>query len=70
MHLLNTRRSVISDVLLPVSILNRIIKKVLNVSLLNTRRYTVKIKDKWSNPKKGTGNLYSSWCISEWKGSP
>ena len=41
---------------------------ILNVSLLNTQNYKVRIKGKWSNPDKGVAPS-TPGCSSYWKGS-
>ena len=55
------------------SILGRVIPKtqkiMLDAVLLNTQYYNVRIKSKWSNPRKGVVSSPTSWCCSYWKGN-
>ena len=47
----------------------KVLKLVLDASLLNTQHYKVWIKRKMSNPVKGVAPSSISWSSSYWKGS-
>ena len=42
---------------------------VLDISLLNTQHYKLRIKGKGVNPRKGVAPFLTPWCCSYWKGS-
>ena len=55
------------------SILNQVIPKTqqmtINVFLLSTQHYKIRIKGKWSNPWKEKAPFPTLWCCNNWKGS-
>ena len=46
------------------------LKMVLDTSLLSTQQYKVRMRVKWSNPRKGVAPSPTPRCSSYWKGSP
>ena len=54
---------------IPGRVIPKTQKMVLDVTLLNTQRYKVRIKVKWSNPGKGVAPSPTPWCSSCRKGS-
>ena len=49
---------------IPGRVIPKILKMVLDTSLLNTRQYKVLSRVKWSNPEKGIALSPTSWCRS------
>ena len=55
--------------LIPGRVIPKTFKMVLDTSLLNTQRYKVRIKDKWSHPGKGVAPSPTPGCSNCQKGS-
>ena len=54
---------------IPGGVIPKTFKMVLDTSLLNTHRYKVLFRVKWSNPGKGVALSPTPRCCSYWKGS-
>ena len=54
---------------IPGCVIPKILKMVLDTSLLSTQQYKVLLRVKWSNPGKGVALSPTPWCSSYWKGS-
>ena len=51
-------------------VIPKTLKMVLDTFLLNTQRYKVRLRIKWSNPGKGVAPYPTPRCSSYWKRSP
>ena len=54
---------------IPGRVIPKTQKMILDVTLLNTQHYKVRIKVKWRNPGKGVAPSPKPWCSSYRKGS-
>ena len=54
---------------IPGRVIPKILKTVLDISLLNTQQYKVSIKGKFEQSRKGAAASPTPLCSSYWKGS-